>query len=199
MMTAICGGCDGSGQAPPPYLSGPCTDCGGSGEWRPYLPCPCGCGVKTAKLTKSGHSLLCGSKNHGATKDCKTKSCTRKRGRSKGRRVQADGHRRLGGQGMSPMNEEWIEGYPIRALSLVVKPEMKGGEQVPVAVRGLFDHLEAVLGLDWTRKAMRQSERGLAVGSPAFEGLYVQPPGSATAYLLVRIPAGVGNDALRGS
>jgi hypothetical protein len=78
-----------------------------------------------------------------------------RRNRVKGRAAQRKSHQALGGQGFSPNHEEAGIFY-----DLTVRPEVKTGQQVPQSFRKF-------LGLDWTRRALSQSERAIPVGIDA--------------------------------
>jgi hypothetical protein len=112
--------------------------------WHPYDPCPCECGVIGWKLRKNGHVV-----------GCSCRSCIGGRNRKKGQAAQAKAHRALGGQGFTPTHEESGLYY-----DLTVRPEVKTGQQVPASFRKF-------ISLDWTRRAMSQSERAIAVGIDA--------------------------------
>jgi hypothetical protein len=70
-------------------------------------PCPCGsprCDVVGTKLTRFGHLV-----------GCKSEEATGRRNRRKGQAGQARTHKRLGGQGWTPSNEESARPYGIVA------------------------------------------------------------------------------------
>lgn len=137
--------------------------CGG---WHPFDFCPCGdvrC-PQSSKLKRNGHVV-----------GCVCRACIGKRNRSRGQRAQANAHKRLGGVGKTPTHEEWGPGYDI-----TVWPEVKQGGQIPAAF-GKF------IGTEWFRRALSQSERSLPVGSQAHAGVYLQLPGDATGWLIVKV------------
>lgn len=147
-----------------------CAECDGTGKWQPFAECPClqRCGIRAAKLSvRTGHAF-----------GCKCRSCLGRRNRSKGRKAQSRMHYRLDGEGPSPANEETARGY---LVTVFVMPEAKKGQQIP---RGLIK----ALATDWFRRALRQSERAIPVGSNAKAAIYFEPDGSETGWLLVRIP-----------
>lgn len=113
-------------------------------DWQPYDPCPCECGIIGWKLRRNGHVV-----------GCKCRSCIGGRNRKKGQAAQAKAHRALGGQGFTPTHEESGLYY-----DLTVRPEVKTGNQVPASFRKFVT-------LDWTRRALSQSERAIAVGIDA--------------------------------
>src|SRR3972149_11988787 len=87
-------------------------------EWQPFTPCPCGCGVVAGKLSmKAGHVI-----------GCRCRPCVGLRNRRKGQKNQALSHRRLGGQGFTPTNEERARPYEVTASALTASST---GEQVP--------------------------------------------------------------------
>jgi hypothetical protein len=66
-------------------------------------------------------------------------------------------HKRLGGEGFTPTNEESARPYHVECL---VMPESKVGGQVPAS----FDKF---INTEWFRRAMSQSERAVPFGSGA--------------------------------
>ena len=123
-------------------------------EWQPFTPCPCGCGVVAGKLSmKTGHVI-----------GCKCRSCIGLRNRRKGQKNQALSHRRLGGQGFTPTNEESARAYDVKVS---VQPEHKTGEQVPKS----FDKFG---GTDWSRRALSQAERAIPTGSDALPAVTIR-------------------------
>ena len=117
--------------------------------WKPYDPCPCGCGVIHQKLqkpldrdSKVQHSVGCKCRRH-----------VGKRSQAKGRKAQTKMHQALGGTGPSPSNEESARPYTI-----TVMPESKTGGQVPA-------NWHTFIETDWFRRALDQSARGAPVGS----------------------------------
>lgn len=113
-------------------------------DWRPYDSCPCGCGVRSHKLTKHGHAIWCACK-----------ACIGRRNRRKGQRAQRQMHQRLGGTGWTPANEESARPY-----TLTIMPESKTGDQIPAA----WDRFVATA---WFRRALEQSRRAAPAGSGA--------------------------------
>ena len=84
-------------------------------------------------------------------------------------------HQSLGGEGVSPTNEETARGY-----SLDVFVEAKVGEQVPREFRNFISG-------EWFRKALDQAERAVPVGIGNYRpAVYVEPPGGAQ-WLIVRL------------
>jgi hypothetical protein len=126
---------------------------GGRVTWRPYDPCVCGCGVIGWKTTKPLAGGLSMGEAH--VVGCSCRHHTGKRNRKKGQAAQAKAHRALGGQGFTPTHEESGLYY-----DLTVRPEVKTGQQIPASFRKF-------IGLDWTRRALSQSERAIAVGIDA--------------------------------
>lgn len=131
-------------------------------SWTPYDPCPCGCGERSAKLTKCGH-----------VRGCRCRSCTGRRNRARGRRAERSRHLALGGVGATPQDETAV------SYTLTVTTQDKAGEQVPMAFRRF-------VALEWTRRALEQAERSVAVGSGAKPALYLEPPGGGR-WLVVRL------------
>lgn len=123
----------------------------GTGEPSSYVPgspCPCGCGQTGSKLSfKTGH----------VARSCTCRSCIGRRNQRKGKAGQAKTHRRLGGQGFTPSNEESARPYTIEC---VVMPEVKAGEQIPA-------NWDRFIASDWFRRALSQSSRAVPVGSGA--------------------------------
>lgn len=114
--------------------------------WQDWPACPCGCGVDGLKLTKVGHVIGCGCR-----------SCIGRRNQAKGKRTQAKTHRRLGGTGFTPSNEESARPYQVE---VTVMPEVKAGQQIPAT----FDRF---IETDWFRRALDQSTRAVPTGSGA--------------------------------
>lgn len=110
-------------------------------------PCPCKsprCDVVGTKLTRFGYLV-----------GCKGPEAQGRRNRRKGQRGQARMHRRLGGEGFTPSNEESARPYTVE---VAVMPESKTGSQIPAS----WDKFVAT---DWFRRALSQSERAAPVGS----------------------------------
>ena len=123
-------------------------------EWQPFTPCPCGCGVVAGKLSmKTGHVI-----------GCKCHSCIGLRNRRKGQKNQALSHRRLGGQGFTPTNEESARAYDVKVS---IQPEHKTGEQVPKS----FDKF---VSTEWFRRALSQAERAIPTGSGALPAVTIR-------------------------
>lgn len=134
-------------------------------QWRPGEPCPCGCDEIALKISfKTGHVL-----------GCKCRRCVGRRSQRKGRRAQSNAHRLLGGEGVSPSNEESGRAYELR---LLVRPEVKKGGQVS-------KKLLAALSLAWTERALWQADRG--AGGEVLPALYLEPEGSTDGWLIVRV------------
>ena len=113
----------------------------------PNPVCICGCGEVNLKMQlKTGHVV-----------GCKCPSCIGRRNRRKGQKGQAKMHKRLGGTGFTPTNEESARPYHVECL---VMPESKVGGQVPAS----FDKF---IGTEWFRRAMSQSSRAVPFGSGA--------------------------------
>ena len=120
-------------------------------EWVPGNECPCRtCGVVGLKLTRSGHVL-----------GCKCHECIGRRNQRKGKRNQALTHRRLGGTGFTPSNEESARAYQVE---VTVFPEHKGGAQIPAS-------WDKFTGTEWFRRALEQSTRAVPAGSGALPAL----------------------------
>ena len=120
---------------------------------QPLGICPCktedpasGCGMLGTKITKFGHLVGCGCR-----------PCTGRRSKRKGHAAQAKMHRRLGGVGFTPHDEESARPYTVE---VTVMPESKTGSQVPAS----FDRF---VGTEWFRRALSQSERAIPHGSGA--------------------------------
>jgi hypothetical protein len=78
---------------------------------------------------------------------------------------------------VSPAHEEAAIGYEVSAW---VIPEAKTGDQVP-------KNFARFVGTDWFRRALRQSERAVAVGSGARPSVYVELPGRSGGYLIIPV------------
>src|SRR3989304_6862801 len=119
-------------------------------------PCPCGsprCDVVGTKLTRFGYLV-----------GCRGSEATGRRNRRKGQKNQALSHRRLGGQGFTPTNEESARAYDVKVS---VQPEHKTGEQVPKS----FDKF---VGTAWFRRALSQAERAIPTGSGALPAVTIR-------------------------
>jgi len=111
----------------------------------PNPECRCGCGVVNLKMQlKTGHVV-----------GCACPSCRGRRNRRKGQAGQAKTHRRLGGQGFTPSNEESARPY---VVEVAIMPEAKTGEQIPTS----WDKFAAT---EWFRRALSQSARACPFGS----------------------------------
>ena len=115
-------------------------------RWPDWPQCPCGCEQESLTLTRYGH-----------VRGCSCRSCLGRRNQRKGKRGQAVAHRRLGGEGFTPSNEEAARPYHIEVTIL---PEVKTGEQIPKS-------WEDFVRSTWFRHALSQSERAVPVGSGA--------------------------------
>lgn len=124
-------------------------------ELADFALCPCGCGgVSIGKgLTKRGHVPYCGTPRSGADRPCHI--CQGRRNRAKGQRNQALTHRRLGGEGPTPHDEESARPY---IVEVCIMPEAKTGDSIP---RSWDRFIEG----EWFRRALRQSERAAPVGA----------------------------------
>jgi hypothetical protein len=113
----------------------------------PNPECICGCGVFNLKTQlKTGHVV-----------GCICRPCTGRRSKRKGQAAQARTHKRLGGEGWTPSNEESARPYSIECM---VMPEVKTGQQVPAS----FDKF---ISTEWFRRALSQSARAVPFGSGA--------------------------------
>ncbi len=137
-------------------------------SWRPYDPCPCDCGVIGWKLQRalSGETLA-------HVVGCNCIRHRNKRNRKTGKRGEYNRHKRLGGQGPTP-NDEQPNTYP-----LWVTTQDKKGNQVPVSFTSFVTSA-------WYEHAMGQAKKKLAIGSEAHAALYLEPQGGG-AWLLVDI------------
>jgi len=113
----------------------------------PNPECSCGCGVVNLKTQlKTGHVV-----------GCACPSCRGRRNRRKGQKGQAKMHRRLGGEGFTPTNEESARPYHVECL---VMPESKVGGQIPAS-------WDKFVSSEFFRRALSQSERAVPFGSGA--------------------------------
>jgi len=113
----------------------------------PNPECSCGCGVVNLKTQlKTGHVV-----------GCACPSCRGRRYRRKGQKGQAKMHRRLGGEGFTPTNEESARPYHVECL---VMPESKVGGQIPAS-------WDKFVSSEFFRRALSQSERAVPFGSGA--------------------------------
>lgn len=123
---------------------------------QPLGPCPCGeerCDVIGTKLTKFGELV-----------GCKSFAAQGRRSQRKGKAGQARMHRRLGGSGFTPSNEEAARPYTVEVQ---VMPEHKTGQQVPAS----FDRFIAT---DWLKRALSQSERAVPFGSGVLPAVVIR-------------------------
>ncbi len=109
--------------------------------------CICGCGEVNLKTQLRTNHVI----------GCKCPSCIGRRNKRKGQAGQAKMHKRLGGDGWTPTNEESARPYNVECL---VMPESKVGGQVPAS----FDKFIAT---EWFRRALSQSARAVPLGSGA--------------------------------
>lgn len=118
----------------------------------PGEPCPCGCSATGSKLSfKTGH----------VARSCECMSCRNSRNVKRGKRGQAKGHRALGGVGITPSNEESVNGYDIR-----VQVEHKAGAQIP-------QHFRSFIAGEWFRHALSQAERARRIGDGAMPSVMI--------------------------
>jgi hypothetical protein len=73
-------------------------------------------------------------------------------------------HKRLGGTGWTPSQEEAARPYTVE---VTVLPESKTGGQIPAS----FDKFIAT---EWFRRALSQSERAVPVGSGALPAVVIR-------------------------
>jgi hypothetical protein len=135
-------------------------------DFVPGDACHCGLeGCRGSKLSsKTGHVV-----------GCVCRPCLGRRNRKKGHRAQATAHRKLGGTGFTPHDEE-----SGRTYSVEVQAEVKAGSQIPRS-------FVAFSGLDWTRRAFSQAERAIPVGVQAYPAVYLQLPERKGHYLVVKV------------
>ena len=128
-----------------------------------FGPCPCredespygwtSCIVEGTKLTRYGHLV-----------GCTCRPCLGRRSKRKGQKAQAKMHKRLGGQGFTPSNEESARPYEVTVL---VMPESKTGGQVPAS-------WDKFVGTEWFRRALDQSTRAMPVGSGVLPAVVIR-------------------------
>jgi len=118
----------------------------GALPWPGFALCRCGCEAEGMKLQLRHDKHLVG---------CECSSCRGRRNRKAGQRTQARTHKRLGGQGFTPTNEESARAYEVTAS---IMPEVKGGQQIPAS-------FERFISSEWFRHALSQSTRGIPTGS----------------------------------
>lgn len=140
-----------------------------------FGPCPCmhvyqgtdfepvSCGVQGTKLKRNGHLV-----------GCRCRPCIGLRNKRAGKATEARRHRNLGGTGGTPRDELAY------AYSINITTEDKHGQQIPA-------NFTRFLELDWTRRALRQAEKKLPVGSDALPALYLDC-GRSGSWLVVRVP-----------
>jgi len=132
-------------------------------------PCNCGCNVIGTKLKVK--SCI----ETGCVVGCRSRICTGRRNKRKGRKAQARGYRLLGGSApFTPGHEE-----NAGTLTVEVQVEMKSGSQIPANFRRFIE-------LEWTRRALSQAERAVPEGVQANPALYLEPP-RAGRWLVVRL------------
>ena len=128
-------------------------------------PCPCRfevwsagqppttCRIEGTKLTRYGHLV-----------GCTCRPCLGRRSKRKGQKAQAKMHKRLGGEGFTPSNEESARPYEVTVL---VMPESKTGGQIPKS----FD---SFIATEWFRRALDQSARAAPVGSGVLPAVVIR-------------------------
>lgn len=147
--------------------------------WEPYCLCPCGCGVRAAKLKTPKRSCL---KPNLCAVGCQSRSCISRRNVDKGRRGQTRGARRAGWtRPKSTADEEAMAALPqdVVAVKVDVQQEAKVGSQVPAK---LVSSLRSVTFERW----MKQARLAVAAGSGAKPGVYIEPEGGG-AWLIVEM------------
>jgi hypothetical protein len=123
--------------------------------WPGYPSCPCGCGSVGLKLQLRYDKHVVG---------CVCRACIGRRNRRKGQKGQSRMHKRLGGTGWTPSQEEAARPYTVE---VTVMPESKTGGQIPAS----FDKFIAT---EWFRRALSQSERAVPVGSGALPAVVIR-------------------------
>ena len=129
-----------------------------------FGPCPCKlavfsvsdtwtCSAVGTKLTRYGHLV-----------GCTCRPCQGRRSKRKGQKAQAKMHKRLGGQGFTPSNEESARPYEV---TILVMPESKTGGQVPAS-------WDKFIGTEWFRRALDQSARAAPVGSGVLPAVVIR-------------------------
>jgi hypothetical protein len=73
-------------------------------------------------------------------------------------------HKRLGGDGFTPSNEESARPYTVE---VTVMPESKTGDQIPKS-------WDTFVKSEWLRRAFSQSERAVPVGSGALPAVVIR-------------------------
>ena len=128
---------------------------------QPLGPCPCNegfgerrhCSIQGTKLTQHGHLV-----------GCECWPCLGRRSKRKGQKAQAKMHKRLGGQGFTPSNEESARPYEVTVL---VMPESKTGGQIPAS-------WDKFIGTEWFRRALDQNTRAAPVGSGVLPAVVIR-------------------------
>lgn len=113
---------------------------------------PCACGESACEQIGTKLSKALDEETAPHLVGCRCIRHRNRRNQSKGKRGQAKGHRALGGQGMTPSNEESVGGYDVRC-----QVEWKTGEQIPAS-------FTKFVSLDWTRRALSQANRARRIG-----------------------------------
>ena len=130
-------------------------------SWRPYDPCPGGCGVIGWKLRRNGRVV-----------GCKCPSEQARSNRREGRRGEGRRHKRLSSP-YGPVDES-AYGYAIR-----VSTQDKVGKQVPALFGRVMDSV-------FFTRAMKQASDKIPVGSGTFPAVYVEIDPNR-AYLVVDV------------
>lgn len=137
----------------------------GNPNWNPGDPCPCG-------NEKCPPSLkLVGKNRH--HRGCVCRSCIGSRNRKRGQVGQRKTWRALGGEGVTPSNEE---SSPV--LEVRVRPEVKRGKQANSIVR--------LIQLDFVRRAFNQSRKGQRTGDGTKPSVALWPEGGG-GWLIVEL------------
>lgn len=127
-------------------------------------PCPCG------GLNCSGERVT----KHGHVRNCSCRSCIGRRNRVRGQRGQRNAHRALGGTGFTPSNEESARTYVLQ-----VQVETKAGAQIP-------RNFVTFTSSDWLRRALRQAEMAIPIGTDAKAAVAMLPEGGGK-WLVVKL------------
>jgi hypothetical protein len=142
-------------------------------SWRPYDPCPCGCGVVGWKTVKAlpgddvAHVVGCMCRRH-----------LGKRNRDKGRRSQTRGARKLGHTGKTAADEE-----ATRALPIMVQVEFKSGYARQIV------RFRQFIETKFFQRALSQAERARRVGEGSLPGVMLDDD-----WLIVDCRKGVEGD-----
>lgn len=113
-------------------------------------------------LSRWGHAARTCGKPGWAERGCR--ECQARRNRRKGRAAHVRAHRLLRTEDMPelpPIHEERAGAYTV-----LVRPEVKAGAQIPAS-------FAKFVATDWFRRALRQSERAVPVGSGARPALFL--------------------------